>query len=295
MRVISIWTKPLLVESHASGTVSFHTPTSLSSMGPLDAAASENGNAHVSQAAERQMKPRIGKHSACEMWVSTATTVKGWLENFHRYLSSADNEILWGKYPTRDGPPLTMLLYFSKYPWGSPVLIESSPKSMSPLKQNSNHAYQPLESPRDACATGKWNSHPGGEPLIRTPFLLSHEIRFRPQMHFVPPDAALGCTQQWSAWPHPCPGPPPFPASSCPHSAPQSSSYSAWGVSCLRLCFLENPTKTSWFPWVRTLATNLITICWGHCLFEAIEDSSERKGLITHYGFEYWSHHLLAV
>ena len=94
MRVISIWTKPLLVESHASGTVSFHTPTSLSSMGPLDGAASENGNARVSQAAERQMKPRIGRHSACEMWVSTATTVKGWLENFHRYLSSADNEIL---------------------------------------------------------------------------------------------------------------------------------------------------------------------------------------------------------
>ena len=88
------WTKPLLVEFHASGTVSFHTPTSLSSMGPLDGAASENGNARVSQAAERQKKPRIGRHSACEMWVSTATTVKGWLENFHRYLSSADNEIL---------------------------------------------------------------------------------------------------------------------------------------------------------------------------------------------------------
>ena len=44
---------------------------------PLDAAFSENGNAHVSQAPERLMKSWIGKHSAHEMWVCTASVVKG--------------------------------------------------------------------------------------------------------------------------------------------------------------------------------------------------------------------------
>lgn len=164
-----------------------------------------------------------------------------------------------------------MLLSFSKYPWGSLVLTESSPKSMRLLKPSSNHACQPLASPGEACATGKWNSHPGGEPLIRIPFPLSQKTRFRPQMHFVPPDAAVGCIQLWSAQPHPCPAP-------CPHSALQYSSNSAWGLSCLRLWFLDNPTKTSLFPPNKTLTANLIIVFWDHCVFEAIEDSLERKG-----------------
>lgn len=72
-------------------------------------------------------------------------------------------------------------------------------------------------------------------------------------------------------------------------SALQYSSNSAWGLSCLRLCFLENPTKTSLFPPNKTLTTNLIIVFWGHRRF------FRKKRVRIHSGFEYWSHHLLAV
>lgn len=110
-----------------------------------------------------------------------------------------------------------------------------------------------------------------GAPLIRIPFPLSHKTRFRPQMHFVPQMqlwAAFSCGQLSHILVLP-------PALT---SALQYSSNSAWGLSCLRLWFLENPTKTSLFPPNKTLTTNLIIIFWDHCVFEAIDDSLRRKG-----------------
>lgn len=112
------------------------------------------------------------------MWICTTTTaVKGRLGNLRRYFTSADNEILQRNHTTGEGSPLTMLLFFSKYPWSSPVLTESSYKSTSPLKPNSNNTCQSLPSPRNACATGKFTSwgwtFDQGE--IRIPFPLPQD------------------------------------------------------------------------------------------------------------------------
>lgn len=154
------------------------------------------------------------------------------------------------------------------------------------LKPNSNHACQPLSLLEKACATGKWNSHPGGAPLIRIPFPF-HTRQDSDLRCILSPQMQLGCIQLWSAQPHPCPAYLHFPAL-------QYSSNSAWGLSCLRLSFWRT-TKTSLFPPNKTLTTNLIIIflrplcVWGHRRF------FRKKRVRIHSGFEYWSHHLLAV